>query len=219
MGLAGYGVGQVLTCRLSFVTRVAGQDLPYIYETAMRMMNETDAVTAGTLTKRTLIPWLIAAAVLGVWGWRVASAQQRPSQGVATMPAAEKTIENVIPVLAVSDVNASMQWYESKLGFKTEWGGEPKSAIGSISRDGRSIMLQKRTPAGPSTVWIGCDIASVYKQCMDAGLPFVQRPTNQAWALEMRIADPNGNILWFGGEPLKDVPSGQVPEAFREAKK
>ena len=39
----------------------------------------------------------------------------------------------------------------------------------------------------------------------------VQRPTNQTFALEMKIKDPDGNILWFGTEPLKDVPFGQEP--------
>ena len=34
----------------------------------------------------------------------------------------------------------------------------------------------------------------------------VQRPTNQTFALEMKIQDPDGNILWFGTEPLKTVP-------------
>jgi hypothetical protein len=39
----------------------------------------------------------------------------------------------------------------------------------------------------------------------------VQRPTNQRFALEMKIKDPDGNILWFGTEPLEGVPFGQEP--------
>lgn len=42
-------------------------------------------------------------------------------------------------------------------------------------------------------------------------LQVIQRPTNQPWALEMKIHDPDHNVLWFGSESLKGVAFGAEP--------
>lgn len=127
----------------------------------------------------------------------------------------ERQVENTIPVLAVSDVDASIRFYVEVLGFKFDWrsGGN----IASVSREGHAIMLQRRTPVVPGSVWIGGPV--LYEQWTKLkdsdGVTIVQTPTNEGHALEMRVADPDGNILWFGAEPLKDVPFGQKPEWAR----
>jgi hypothetical protein len=33
-------------------------------------------------------------------------------------------------------------------------------------------------------------------------------PTNHAWALEMQVLDPDGNVLRFGSDPKPDEPLG-----------
>ena len=35
---------------------------------------------------------------------------------------------------------------------------------------------------------------------------YVEPPTNYSWAYEFKIQDPDGHVLRFGSEPLKDVP-------------
>lgn len=126
-----------------------------------------------------------------------------------------ESVENTIPVLAVSDVPASIRFYCERLGFKRDWGGEGNTPqIASVSRDGHAIMLQYRDSLAPSCVWIGVSgFVSLWGKFRSSGNEeVVQRPTNQPWALEMKIKDPDGNLLWFGTDPLTGVPFGQEPE-------
>jgi predicted enzyme related to lactoylglutathione lyase len=127
-------------------------------------------------------------------------------------------VQNTVPVLAVKDVTASMRFYCEMLAFKLDWAGSADPPqIASVSRDGHAIMLQRRDPATPGWVWIGTsDLASLWKSVRTNGnVIIVQRPTNQRWALEMKIQDPDGNILWFGTESLPDLQFGQEPGADR----
>jgi len=123
-------------------------------------------------------------------------------------------VENTIPVLAVADVQASIRFYCDVLDFQCDWTGSASPLqISSVSRDGHAIMLQAFTPGPPGCVWIGISgLRAIWEKIRSDGKSeVVERPTNQTFALEMRIKDPDGNILWFGTEPLKDVPFGQEP--------
>lgn len=121
-------------------------------------------------------------------------------------------VENTIPVLAVADVPAAIRFYCERLQFQLDWTGpgEPPQ-IASVSRDGHAIMLQRREPATASCVWIGLSaLAPLWERLRSrSDVTVVQRPTNQPWALEMKIKDRDENTLWFGTEPLTDVPFGQ----------
>ena len=74
-------------------------------------------------------------------------------------------------------------------------------------------MLQRRDPVTPGWVWIGVSILVALwdKIRLRGDVIVVQRPTNQHWALEMKIKDPDGNILWLGAEPMEEVPCGNEP--------
>jgi len=123
-------------------------------------------------------------------------------------------VENTIPVLGVADVRASIRFFCDVLEFKLDWQGEADPPqIASVSRDGHAIMLQCGKPAAPGCVWLGMSgLASLWARLRSqVGVVVVQRPTNQRWALEMKIQDPDGNILWFGTEPLTNVAFGQEP--------
>jgi hypothetical protein len=123
-------------------------------------------------------------------------------------------VENTIPVLAVADVRASIGFYCDNLDFKCDWTGSAEPLlIASVSRDGHAIMFQRRDAATPGCVWIGTSgLRSLWEKIRANGkIKVVQRPTNQTFALEMKIQDPDGNILWFGTEPLKNVSFGQEP--------
>ena len=109
-----------------------------------------------------------------------------------------KQIENTIPVLAVSDLDRSIEFFRRVLGFDVEWNA---ASICSVGRDGSSIMLQSHEHVVPSTVWIGIDDDSIFDSIRISGAKVVQAPSNKPWAYEMKIADPDGNILWLGAEP------------------
>ena len=107
-------------------------------------------------------------------------------------------IENTIPVLAVSDLKRSMEFFQRILGFEVEWNAGP---ICSVSRDGSSIMLQEHASPNPSTVWIGLDGEALIESVASSGAEILQAPSNKPWAYEMKVADPDGNTIWLGAEP------------------
>ena len=133
-----------------------------------------------------------------------------PTGASAPTQAAARQIENTIPILAVADMKVSQRFYQQTLEFTLDWGA---GSICSVSRDGCPIMLmQDQRPSNGTWVWIGCeDVQILYAQFMARGAKIVQPPTNQGYALEMKVQDPDGHILWFGSEPLKDTPFGQQP--------
>jgi predicted lactoylglutathione lyase len=126
-----------------------------------------------------------------------------------TTKAKPKLVENTIPVLGVSDMEQSIRFYTQTLEFELDWGGGDHDSIGSISKDGHSIMLleQEAGKTGTGTwVWIGMEDDSLFELYKSRGVKIVQEPINRAWAYEMKIADPDGNVLWLGTGPKKDIP-------------
>src|SRR5258708_7703401 len=99
-------------------------------------------------------------------------------------------VENTIPVLAVADVRASIQFYCESLDFECDWTGSAEPLyIASVSRDGHAIMLQCRSPVTPGCVWIGTSGLRGLWETIRASnkVAVVERPTNQTFALEMKI--------------------------------
>jgi predicted lactoylglutathione lyase len=117
-----------------------------------------------------------------------------------------REVENTIPILPVRDVRRSIDFYTNTLGFKLDWGGAA-DRIASVSRDGCSIMLMQDDEfSGPSWVWIGLESDKLFDQFRASGVTVVHEPRNRPWAYEMKLADPDGNVLWLGTEPRGDMP-------------
>jgi predicted enzyme related to lactoylglutathione lyase len=118
-----------------------------------------------------------------------------PSLAQDTAPA--KQIENIIPILAVKDLDASMAYYDKVLGFKKGWSG---GGLGMISRDGFRIYLSNRNQGKPGTwVWIGVqDTDYFHKEYVSSGVKIIQPPIQLDHAYEMHVEDLDGNVLRFG---------------------
>ena len=110
----------------------------------------------------------------------------------------QRQIENTIPVLAVSDLSRSIDFYGRVLGFEVEWN---TGVICSVGRDQCSIMLEARAELSRGTVWVGLDGDAMFQLIERSGATVLQPPTNQPWAYEMKISDPDGNVIWLGAEP------------------
>jgi catechol 2,3-dioxygenase-like lactoylglutathione lyase family enzyme len=123
-----------------------------------------------------------------------------------------RQVECTIPVLPVRDLARSIAFYTGTLGFKVDWGGETGSLIASVSRDGCNIMLsQFLGDSGGGWVWIGLEDDSLFETYRSKGVKVRQEPQNWSWAYEMKFEDPDGNVLWLGTEPRKDLPlAGKV---------
>lgn len=118
-----------------------------------------------------------------------------------------RQIECTIPILPVSHLPAAIDFYTGALGFGLDWGGYAGSLIASVSRDGCALMLSETGPGSPRAwVWIGLEDDSLFHEFRTAGVNVRQEPRNFSWAYEMKFEDPDGNVLWLGTEPRKDLP-------------
>lgn len=112
-------------------------------------------------------------------------------------------IENIIPVLHVENLQNSIKYYDDSLGFKLQW--EDNSFAG-VYREGFGIMLNQNSNLLRQQVWIGLhDMDTLYFEYKNANAMFIQNPQNNRWAYDMKIKDLDGNILWFGADPIADI--------------
>jgi catechol 2,3-dioxygenase-like lactoylglutathione lyase family enzyme len=111
-------------------------------------------------------------------------------------------IENVAPILSVSDMVRSLAFYIDILGFKNaDWGDD---SFTSISRDNSGLYLCKGGQGVSGTwIWIGFDgdISELHQKLKSRGVTIKLPPTNFSWAYEMQVEDPDGHILRFGTDP------------------
>jgi catechol 2,3-dioxygenase-like lactoylglutathione lyase family enzyme len=109
-----------------------------------------------------------------------------------------RQIENTIPVLAVRNLDRSIAFFKDVLAFELEWNA---GDVCSVARDGCSIMLQVHDEPRPGTVWIGLDGDALFSQIQRSDAELLQPPSRKPWAYEMKIADPDGNVIWLGADP------------------
>ena len=114
----------------------------------------------------------------------------------------------VTPVLRVSDVVASRDYYVQALGFKVNF--ETEDFI-SVSRGLCCLFLcQGDQGHAGSWVWIdGKDIDAVHAEYMASGAKIRHPPTNYSWALEMQVEDLDGNVLRLGSDSRPGEPEGE----------
>lgn len=119
----------------------------------------------------------------------------------------DRQIECIIPILSVKNVRASVEFYRDVLGSAQDWMVQ-SGQIASVSRDSCSIMLSQGEQGHPGTwVWVGVeDIEKLYEEFDGSGATILQPPTDYPWAREMRVEDPDGHVLRFGGEPTESNP-------------
>jgi len=110
-------------------------------------------------------------------------------------------VERIEPVLRVEDMQAAVRFYVDVLGFQNaEWSSDD---FAGLARDGGSLYLSRGDQGrGGAWVWVGVDdVRPLYEEIKARGIPILLPPTSFPWALEMRVADPDGNVLRFGSEP------------------
>ncbi len=118
-------------------------------------------------------------------------------------------IEGVTPILRVENLAASVDHYVRVLGFELDW-HEP-GVLGSVSR-GRCTLFLCEGDQGNRGAWVWIGVSNVDALCEEyrsRGATVRHPPTNYAWAREMQIEDPDGNVLRFGSEPDEEEPIGE----------
>jgi catechol 2,3-dioxygenase-like lactoylglutathione lyase family enzyme len=118
--------------------------------------------------------------------------------------------KSISPVFAVADIGETLEWYQSKLGFRSDrFPPNPPHAFAILFSDHIEIMLQRvenyQRPdiyaARPGGVWDAyirmSEVKALYERIKDEVTivqPLRQQPY-RAWEFEVR--DPNGYLLVF----------------------
>jgi len=112
----------------------------------------------------------------------------------------------ITPILKVSDINKSIEFYCSILGFVKHWEyASPDQTYHYVSLylDKAELHLSNFPNDGQfgSVIYINVgEIDLLHASFIKAGLKSIElEPTNQTWQQrEMYIRDPDGNSLRFG---------------------
>lgn len=118
------------------------------------------------------------------------------------------TFGGAAPVFRVARLAASLEYYVTVLGFKIDW---EDTGIASVSRDRCCLFLCQGDQGNPGAwAWIGVgDADAVFEDLRARGARIRHPPTNYRWALELQVADLDGNVLRLGSEPRKGEPAGE----------
>jgi catechol 2,3-dioxygenase-like lactoylglutathione lyase family enzyme len=109
--------------------------------------------------------------------------------------------EGSAPVFRVEDMQAALRYYVDVLGFTSaDWSTDE---FGHVSRGSAGIYLCKGGQgAGKAWAWVGVDdAAKLHEEYKAKGAKIRLAPTKYAWALEMQVEDPDGNVLRLGSDP------------------
>lgn len=120
--------------------------------------------------------------------------------------------ECLTPILNVSDMQQSLGYYTTQLGFEIAWEwGEP-TGFACVKRGNVEIfMCCDAQGGGPNWMSIFVDdVDALYEQYKTSGAIVRQPPTNFPWGVrEMNIEDPDGHRLRIGSE--SSAPSDDIP--------
>jgi len=119
-------------------------------------------------------------------------------------------IAAIVPQFFTADLAATLQYYQDKLGFETQFiYGEPGFYAGAI-RDGRSIFFrcvhslmtqspEKYKEEYLDAYFIAEDIDALYAEYQSRGVEFAREIGSMPWAFrEFVIRDCDGRLLCFG---------------------
>src|SRR5437588_11291675 len=116
--------------------------------------------------------------------------------------------EGVTPILRVRSIEASIDYYVQRLGFKIDW---QTPMFVSVSRDKCHIFLSEGDQ-GHAGSWVWCgveDAEALFDEYRASGAKLRHPPTNDAWAYEMQVEDLDGNVLRLGSEPKENESVGE----------
>lgn len=131
------------------------------------------------------------------------------------------SFQALTPILNVSDLDQSFEWFE-KLGWKKGWDWGSPPTFGGVCAGQCEIFLCKGGQGGrgrsgyPSTfgpdsneaaekgVWISLwvdDVDAMYKRCLEQGIEVTWPPADMPWNVrEMHVRHPDGHVFRIGRE-------------------
>lgn len=110
--------------------------------------------------------------------------------------------ESLVPILAVKDVSAAIDYYVAKLGFRKEWGWGDPPTYACVSRGDAKLNLSRSENAAPASVYIFVhNVDTLYDDYRARGVINLQPPNNYPWGMrEIEVRDLDGHRLVIGAE-------------------
>lgn len=111
-----------------------------------------------------------------------------------------------VPEIPVSDIDAALQYYESRLGFDVDWDDAGGGGIAGISKGNCRLFLTNAAFRGhsgndaPIVIWLNLDsnesVDALYELWRGNEAKIVAPPESKPWGLhEFTAADLDGNRL------------------------
>ncbi len=126
--------------------------------------------------------------------------------------ASPNKFSGLAPILNVSNISRSLDFYVNGLGFQKDWDWGDPPTFASVSRDHVCLFLCQGGQ-GQSGVWLSIfvdDVDALHTIYQAKNVNIRQAPTNFAWGMrEMNIEDPDGHRLRMG--TATDAPSDGIP--------
>ena len=119
------------------------------------------------------------------------------------------TLTSVTPILFVTDVPTTAEYFRDKLGFAIDFLYGTPPFYGAVSRD--TVCIHLRCVRQPnfaelatreaSLILATIEVADVHALCKeftDRGAKITQVPTKQVWGgTDFHVRDPDGNVISF----------------------
>jgi catechol 2,3-dioxygenase-like lactoylglutathione lyase family enzyme len=113
----------------------------------------------------------------------------------------------VIPILNVSDLEASFEWF-AKLGWAKGWDwygpGQQRASFGAVVSGGHEIFvcLDGQGGRGQHGVWLSIfvdDVDEIHARCVREGVEVTSGPEDKPWGVrEMHVRHPDGHTFRIG---------------------
>jgi uncharacterized glyoxalase superfamily protein PhnB len=110
-----------------------------------------------------------------------------------------------VPEVPVSDMNEALNYYESKLGFSIDRGGDDGGIAGISKGDCRMFLTdrafrQHHGNAAPGVIWLNLnskeEVDELYEIWNDSGARIISPPESKPWKLhEFTVSDLDGNLF------------------------
>ena len=110
-----------------------------------------------------------------------------------------------VPEVPVSDMNEALNYYESKLGFSIDRGGDDGGIAGISKGDCRMFLTdrafrQHHGNAAPGVIWLNLNskeaVDELYEIWNDRGARIISPPESKPWKLhEFTASDLDGNLF------------------------
>lgn len=118
-------------------------------------------------------------------------------------------VRGVTPILNVSDLEASFEWFD-KLGWSKHWEWCPPGAsaptYGAVTSESSEIFLclDGQGGRGDQAVWMSVwvdDVDAVHEACLRKGLEVMAGPEEKPWGVrEMPVRHPDGHMFRISTE-------------------